>query len=131
VIGPFHFSAWKIALWIDAGIFALMAMDPTVRGAYIGGAALITSNGILGWVGYLNYKTAQESNRLARENRQATQEMSVNVDGHLGRLLIEKEQAAMEHTVVVDKLAHAEGRREGIEVAEDKAEHKPDTTKDK
>ena len=114
---------WRVAFWLDAGICALVVMDPTARVAYIGGSALIIGNAILGWVGYLNYKATQESNRLAGENRDATHAMSINVDGNLKRLLDEKVKAATEHIATSEQLAHAEGRREELEVAEDKVKY--------
>jgi hypothetical protein len=108
-----HVSVWKIAVVLNTAAIAFIALDPTVQVAIVAGIALILGDVVLGIFSYLNYKATLDSNRLAAETKAVTQQMSINVDGNLKRLLDEKALAATEHTVTSDKLAHAEGRQQG------------------
>ena len=95
-----HVSLGKIALWAaNVAIAVFFAVDPTVKVAIIAGSALVLTN--------------VPAIIIAVLNRKAVEKMSINVDGNLKRLLDEKVTAASEHVVTSEKLAHAEGVREG------------------
>jgi hypothetical protein len=102
-------GALKIATWIF-GIMAavVVAMDPTVKVALIAIIPLtITSTGTL-WMAWL-------TRRDARKALVGQAKIEESINGHFGKLMEEKEQ---QHVVLMektDRLAHAEGRREGIE----------------
>ena len=86
-------------------------MDPTVKVALIVAIpSTITGIGTL-VLGFLNRSTQTQ--------------MKSSMDGHFTKLLAERQQQGVELVEKTDKLAHAEGRREGVEAAEDKAGEKP------
>jgi hypothetical protein len=90
---------------------AAVALDPTVKVAIIMSVpATITGLGTLA-LGFLN--------RLDQKKSLVNQaEMKDSMDGHFGKLLAEKAAQGAELVDKTDKLAHAEGRREGIESTE-------------
>jgi hypothetical protein len=53
--------------------------------------------------------------RVAKNNGQALQQISINVDGHLSRLISLNEIGAAELIATNKNLSHAEGRAEGVE----------------
>jgi hypothetical protein len=90
---------------------ALVAMDPTVKVALIAGAALVLANIPTFILGLLSRSDAKKS--LVNQA-----ELKTAMDGNFGRLWNEKDQLRTALTDKSEKLAHAEGHREGIEAAD-------------
>lgn len=88
---------------------AIFAMEPTVQVAIIASIAptvLALGTLILGLV-----------------NRSTQAAMKESIDGHFTKLLTERQEQGAQLVDKTDKLAHAEGRREGVEASEGKPEH--------
>ena len=107
-----HIFAMKIALWVTGvGAAAIVAMDPSVKVALIAIIPLtITSLGTL-WMSWLTRRDARKS--LVNQSA-----MKESMDGHFTALLAKSAQQGDELVDKTDKLAHAEGRREGVESKE-------------
>ena len=116
-----HLSMLKIAAVILAVNAVTAVMDPTVKVALIVAVpSLITGVGTLA-LGFLTRRDNKEM-RAKQDNMQEDQSrLQTSMDGHFTKILNERTAIGEKLTDKTDKLAHAEGRREGIEVAEDKA----------
>jgi hypothetical protein len=104
---PAHVSIGKAAyITVTVVAVAFYALDPTVQVALIAGTALVLTN--------------VPAIIIALLNRKAVDKMSINVDGNLKRLLDDKAAASAEHLVTSEKLAHAEGLKQGSDDERDR-----------
>ena len=88
-------------------------MDPTVKVAIIVAIpSAITGLGTL-YLGIMN-------RRDAKDIRDHVGDIKASVDGNFSRLLDEKATQRVQLVDKTERLAHAEGRREGVEAAADK-----------
>jgi hypothetical protein len=115
-----HFGAIKIVVGILVVDAVTVAMDPTIKVALI--VAVPSFIGTLGTL-ILGFMTLSNNKSLQRKQDKIAEDqekMSNNIDGHFKTLLAEKAVQGAELLDKTDKLAHAEGRREGIEATEGK-----------
>jgi hypothetical protein len=104
---PHAYGAFKvIGLGVSLAAGFVFAMDPTVKVALIAGAAVVLASLPALIVGLLN--------------RQAVQQMSINVDGNLQRLLDEKAEQVAQLKDQGQKLARAEGVKQGSDEERDR-----------
>jgi hypothetical protein len=126
---------------IAAGIAAPLAAivtaftDPTVKVAIIAGIAMVTGSLVAAVtsvvIQILNYRLGIKQIELQMTLHTGQQELQVDAkeivkktDGILTKLYDKNVAQGAELDLTKGKLSHAEGRREGLEVAEEKAEGK-------
>jgi hypothetical protein len=105
-----HISVFKIAIGMIVADVVALAISPTVE------SALIMSIPSLGTL-VLGFLIRRDNLRMLVNQAK----MKESMDGHFTKLLSERQEMGEQLTDKTDKLAHAEGRREGVEATEDKA----------
>ena len=100
----------------------IFAMDPTERVALIVAAPIMVANVGTLILGFLARQDAKAAAGAARQSLKNQDAMKDQMDGHFSKLLAERKTQGDELKDVADRLAHAEGRREGMEAGESKTE---------
>ena len=107
-----HFTALKGLMIYGAIGLAVILANPTVEVALI-----VAIPGMITGMGTI--LLALLARRDARELGVSQAKMQTSIDGHFSKLLDEKQKQAEQLVDKTDRLAHAEGRREGMEAADE------------
>jgi lysine/ornithine N-monooxygenase len=114
-----HYGAMKAAAWVSgalsAAIFAFVAEAQDLSNNAVKIALISAITSLL-----IAVVTGATTITLQLLSRRDVAKMQTSIDGHFGTLLAKSEQQSTELVDKTDKLAHAEGRREGVEASEDK-----------
>jgi hypothetical protein len=137
-----HIGALKLTTWagslVSAALFTFIAEAQDLSNNAVKLALIAACSSLL--IAIVTGATSvilQVMNRSdAREMRIDTQKslanqdaMKESMDGHFSKLLAKTAQQGNELVDKTDKLAHAEGRREGVEATEGKVPHEEKETK--
>ena len=108
-----HYTALKVLAVYSVIALSAIALNPTLEVAVIVAVpGTIAGMGTI-FLGLLARKDA-------RELRASQAAMQTSIDGHFSKLLDEKQKQGEQLVDKTDRLAHAEGRREGVEATEEK-----------
>src|ERR1017187_335146 len=116
-----HQVLFKTAIWTSAVISSAAAlvavMDPSLKVAIVV-AVVAAIPGTVAATGVivLGLLQRRDSKKLLADQKA----MQVSVDGHMGKILAATEQKSIDLSIKSIELGRAEGRREGVEVTEDK-----------
>jgi hypothetical protein len=115
-------SALK-ALPVAVGSLAAIAiaLRPEYIVALIGGGALVLAAVPLFVVQLMTLRATQRNELIGLRSEKVVQQMHIDVDGNLKKLIADKEEQALEMIAQSRKLAHAEGAKQGSDEERNRA----------